>query len=165
MTEAMVTHADHQLAELLNDLLGIQGRFLDLLGRKRQMLLSNDVEGMTALGPQEEELSAELQSCVRRREELLAQARREGVAADNLQALARRLPEDRRAAVEPHLRQAVAQSKLLRHESLVNWVVVQRTLLHLAQLLEIIATGGRLQPTYGREEPVASTGGLVDRAA
>jgi len=165
MTEAIVTHADQQLAELLNDLLGIQGRFLDLLGRKRQMLLSNDVEGMTALGPQEEELSAELQSCVRRREELLALARREGVAADNLRALAQRLPEDRRAAVEPQLRQAAAQSKLLRHESLVNWVVVQRTLLHLAQLLEIIATGGRLQPTYGREEPVASTGGLVDRAA
>jgi hypothetical protein len=29
-------------------------------------------------------------------------------------------------------------------------VIAQRTLIHLSQLLEIIATGGRLQPTYGR---------------
>ena len=55
--------------------------------------------------------------------------------------------------------------RLLQHQSLTNWVLAQRSILHLSQLLEIIATGGRLQPTYGRDESSASSGALVDREA
>jgi len=54
---------------------------------------------------------------------------------------------------------------LLQHHSLVNWVVIQRTLLHLSQMLEIIATGGRLQPTYGKGESSTASGTLMDWAA
>jgi hypothetical protein len=43
-------------------------------------------------------------------------------------------------------------------------VVVQRTLIHLSQMLEIIATGGQMQPTYGKKESVQARGALVDRA-
>ena len=60
--------------------------------------------------------------------------------------------------------EAAGKSRLLQHQSLTNWVVVQRTLLHLSQLLEIIATGGRLRPTYGKESPAASGGALLDHA-
>jgi hypothetical protein len=63
------------------------------------------------------------------------------------------------------LRQASHRARLLQHHSLVNWVLVQKTLIHLSQLLEIIATGGRLQPTYQRDGTVQATGALVDRAA
>jgi hypothetical protein len=160
----MPTSKAPELAELLNDLLDVQGQFLKLLGRKRDLLLANDGEGLAGLVPDEERLVGELQTCVRRREALLEQAAHEGVKCRDLQGLARALPRGERTRLEPHFRQATAQARLLRHQSLVNWVVVQRTLLHLSQLLEIIATGGRLQPTYGRGEPVASTGGLVDQA-
>jgi hypothetical protein len=54
---------------------------------------------------------------------------------------------------------------LLQHESLTNWVLVQRSLLHLSQLIEIVATGGRTQPTYGNGSRRLSCGALVDRAA
>ncbi len=60
---------------------------------------------------------------------------------------------------------ASEQSRLLQHQSLANWVFVQRTLLYLARLLEIIATGGRSEPTYGRAESTRSGGALVDQAA
>lgn len=156
---------ESQLSVLLNDLLSVQSRFLGLLERKRQLLAAEDLDGLQLLSSEEEELSAELQACVARRAELLRMVRDEGIAADNLRSLAERLAPAERTAVEPQLRRAAAQARLLRHESMVHWVVVQRTLLHLTQLLEIIATGGKLQPTYGRGEPVACTGGLVDRAA
>jgi hypothetical protein len=61
------------------------------------------------------------------------------------------------------MRQAALRARLLRHEGLVNWVLVQRTLIHLSQLLEIIATGGRLQPTYRKEESLRAGGALVDQ--
>ena len=57
------------------------------------------------------------------------------------------------------------RTRVLRHHSLTNWVLVQRTLIHLSQMLEIIATGGEMQPTYGKEESVHARGALVDRAA
>jgi hypothetical protein len=44
-------------------------------------------------------------------------------------------------------------------------VLVQRSLLHLSQLIEIIATGGRPQPTYGNGPERQNCGSLVDRAA
>ncbi|MHC4407137.1 MAG: hypothetical protein ACYTG0_46590, partial [Planctomycetota bacterium] len=61
--------------------------------------------------------------------------------------------------------EATGRARLLQHQSLTNWVVVQRTLIHLSQMLEIIATGGQKQPTYGKEELVEPHGALVDREA
>ena len=63
------------------------------------------------------------------------------------------------------MREATARMRLLQHHSLTNWVLVQRTLIHLSQMLEIIATGGRLKPTYGKDDSVNSGGFLVDQAA
>jgi hypothetical protein len=41
---------------------------------------------------------------------------------------------------------------------------VQRTVLHLSQMLEIIATGGRTQPTYGNSPRAHRGGSLIDQA-
>jgi hypothetical protein len=53
----------------------------------------------------------------------------------------------------------------VQHHSLTNWVLVQRTLIHLSQMLEIIATGGRMKPTYGEGGRTDAGGSLVDQAA
>jgi hypothetical protein len=63
------------------------------------------------------------------------------------------------------MREAADRSRLLQHQSLTNWVLVQRTLLHLSQMIEIIATGGRPKPTYEKGPGSNSGGALVDRAA
>jgi hypothetical protein len=60
--------------------------------------------------------------------------------------------------------EARRRARLLQHQSLTNWVLVQRTLLHLSHVVEIIATGGRMQPTYGKGAPVSAGGILVDQA-
>ena len=55
--------------------------------------------------------------------------------------------------------------RLLQTGLLTNWLLAQRTLLHISQLLEIIATGGRIQPTYVVSESVQSRGALLDQEA
>ena len=62
------------------------------------------------------------------------------------------------------VKDASAKMLLLRHQSLTNWVLAQRALVHLSQMIEIIATGGRMQPTYGNGAPSFATGNLVDHA-
>ena len=46
-----------------------------------------------------------------------------------------------------------------------NSPLAQRALLHVAQVLEIIATGGRLQPTYGSGDNPALRGNLLSGEA
>ena len=63
------------------------------------------------------------------------------------------------------LRSVQYQTQLLRQHNVTNWVVTQRGMLHASQMLEIIATRGRLRSTYTREHQrnTGATGGtLVD---
>jgi hypothetical protein len=154
---------------LLADLSSVQEELLAVLAEKRQRLAAVDVGGMTELQVREQELLARLQSCHMRREELLAAAQREGLPADSMTSLATSAVPAGKTAGGEKLRKELATTasrmRLLQTQSLTNWVVAQRSLLHVSQLLEIIATGGRLQPTYGVGEGVHARGGLVDHDA
>ena len=152
-----------ELATLLTDLLAVQDELLKVLTRKRELLLAPDPEGLTTIAEQEEELIQRLQGCVKRRRELLSQAKQEGLPSGSIEALTQALPRNQRSQLDDQVQLARSRARLLQHQSLTNWVVVQRTLIHLSQMLEIIATGGRLQPTYGEGEPVQACGGLVDQ--
>ena len=85
-------------------------------------------------------------------------------AGDEEQAI-----EEKRAALGKQAKAASLRARLLQHESLTNWVLAQRTLLHLSQILEIVATGGVEKPTYAKGQTAtstgAATGAIVDRAA
>jgi hypothetical protein len=159
----MNTPWDTELAAYLQDLSAVQDKTLDVLARKRQMLMEADAEGLAAVGEEEARLVESLQACLDRREELLARARREGLPGDSLRSLSAGLPGPAKNDLSYQVRLASHRARLLQHHSLTNWVLVQKTLIHLSQLLEIIATGGRLQPTYGKDEPVHASGALVDR--
>jgi hypothetical protein len=161
----METSWESELASLLNDLLAVQDELLETLTKKRQLLVATDTDGLAAVGRQEEKLIGSLQECLKRREELLARARQEGLPSASIRAIGRALPQAQRGELDERVRLAGSRARLLKHHSLTNWVLVQRTLIHLSQMLEIIATGGRLQPTYGEGEPAGASGALVDRAA
>jgi flagellar biosynthesis/type III secretory pathway chaperone len=153
------------LAGLLAELSDIQTDLLAVLADKRHRLLTSDIAAMDALRDREQALVARLQACQDRRLALLAQAAAEGLPSHDLQSLAAALPHSERQKLTPTMREATARMRLLQHHSLTNWVLVQRTLIHLSQVLEIIATGGRLKPTYGKDDSVNSGGFLVDQAA
>jgi hypothetical protein len=155
---------ESELATLLNDLLAGQDELQAILTKKRQLLGAADVEGLTAIGPQEQRWIDALQDCLSRRQHLLARAAGEGFPSTSVKAVAERLPAAGKGELCQRIDLVRRRSRLLQQESLVNWVVVQRTLLHLSQLLEIIATGGRLQPTYGERRLAPAGGALVDQA-
>jgi hypothetical protein len=162
---------ESEIAALLTDLSEVQTELLALLTEKRQMLATSDHEALGAVASREQHLIDRLQACHDRRQQLLARAESEGLRADSILSLSNQLSPENRARVQAGLRQASGQSRLLQHQSLTNWVLVQRTLLHLSQLIEIIATGGRMKPTYengtgrhaSRRDAIVG-GALVDRA-
>jgi len=156
---------DSELANFLSHLSAVQEKSLDVLVRKGKLLAEADLAGLAALENEEEQLVAGLQDCLREREGLLQRANREGYRTKDVRSLAKALPGRSQSPVQEQVRQASHRARLLRHRSLVNWVLVQKTLIHLSQLLEIIATGGRLQPTYHKDGPAPASGALVDREA
>jgi len=161
----METAWDSEIADFLQHLSAVQQETLDMLVRKRELLARTDAQGLAALGGEEEGLVARLQECLQRRQALLERAAHEGLPGESVQSLADALPARQRKPLRDQVRQAAHRARLLQHHSLVNWVLVQRTLIHLSQLLEIIATGGRLKPTYQKDGPTPNCGALIDRAA
>ncbi|MBN2023107.1 MAG: flagellar export chaperone FlgN [Pirellulales bacterium] len=155
-----------ELATFMTDLLDVQDETLGVLARRCALLGKADVEGLARLDEEEKRIVGKLQECLARREGLLAQAAQEGLPSDSIQSLSRALPKRERGDLPNQLKIAKARTRLLRHRSLTNWVIIQKTLLHLSQMLGIIATRGRGNPTYERGEPVATgSGSLVDQEA
>ena len=153
---------DTELASLLEELSAVQQALLDVLQQKRDRMAVGDVEGMAQLQPQEEELGRRLEACHERRGQLLQRSQEQGPGAENLGKLALLAPAGNRDKMSKQAKEISARMRLLQHQSLVNWVIAQRSLLHLSQMLEIIATGGRFVPTYGKGEAYQSRGALVD---
>ncbi len=143
-----------EFAELLAELSAAQDELLALLAEKRDVLARMDADQLQRLVPREAELVERLHKFQQRRSDLLARSEERGPAAKSLRELAHRLPAAHRRPAANKLEHASHRLRELRQSSLTNWVLAQRTLLHLSQLLEIIATGGRLQPTYGKEHEV-----------
>lgn len=152
---------ESQLAALLDDLCQVQSELLQVLQAKQQALARADLVRMVELHPHEQRLAQRLAQCLQRREELLAAARQTGLAPANLSALANCAGPEQAGKLGNQVQWAAARMRLLQHHSLANWVLAQRALLHVAQVLEIIATGGRMQPTYGDRELHTARGVLV----
>lgn len=155
---------ESQLAELLERLASTQQDLLALLSRKHDLLMSRDHDSLSSLAPEEQRLSAELHACHQQRQQLLEQAAAAGLPADSIQSLSTALPPETAENVQHSVEESKRRSQLLRHQSISQWVVVQRTVLHISQMLEIIATGGQLQPTYGKGGPAENSGSLMDQA-
>ena len=152
-----------QLANLLEELTDLQKQVLGVLGEKRRYMAAADREGMIKLQAREQELCEALQQCHDRRAVLLKEASEHGWAVDSLSDLATMLQERGRRDLRKTVKTASTRMRLLQHNCLTNWVLAQKALLHASQMLEIIATGGRLQPTYGDHTGRTAGGALVDQ--
>lgn len=155
---------ESSLAGLLERLSAAQRELLALLSTKRQLIVQRDHAALAALARREEELGAELFACHELRNQLLAQADAEGLPGKSLADLTEALPPGPSNRLRGPVAQARDRSRLIRHECLAQWVTVQRTVLHLSQMLEIIATGGRSLPTYGNGAVASRGGSLIDQA-
>ncbi len=156
---------EDDLAELLGDLSTIQDELLAVLAEKRDRMAEGNAAGMAALQSREEELGSRLKACHDRRSELLSVAEQRGLPSDSISELTSALENGKPGKLQRQAKETSTRMRLLQHQSLTNWVLAQRSLLHISQLLEIIATGGQIQPTYGKEKSLHARGALVDHDA
>ncbi len=154
-----------EVASLLAELSAVQDDLMSVLKRKRECLRASDHEQLLSLQSVEQAIVDRLQACQDRRARLLQQAGAAGLPHDSVRSLAGALPTARQQGLPLKVDQISHRARLLQHHSLTNWVIVQRTLIHLTHLLEIIARGGRLRPTYETGVSDESSGSLVDQAA
>ncbi|MBX7167076.1 MAG: flagellar protein FlgN [Pirellulales bacterium] len=161
----MDTTWDDEIGGLLHELAAVQGELLGLLDEKRRLLVKTDLVGLAAMHDREQAIVGRLQSCHERRAQLLVQAQADALPADSIRSLAAALPVERAKPLRAQLVESGARWRLLQHQCLANWVLAQRSIVHLAQLLEIIATGGKPRPTYGNGPPSGQQGALLDQAA
>jgi hypothetical protein len=164
VTDAAAVSWESQLAALLERLSAAQRELLALLGEKRKLIVRRDHRGLALLAPREARLGDELRTCLAERQRLLVAADGEGLPHESLEDLTAALPGASSRQLAPAVAEARGRARLIRHECLTQWIAVQRTVLHLAQMLEIIATGGRSQPTYGKGRTAERGGALIDRA-
>ncbi len=154
-----------EVASLLAELSAVQDDLMSVLKRKRECLCANDHDQLLSLQSVEQAILDRLQACQDRRARLLQQAGAAGLPSDSVRSLSGALPAARQQGWPLKVDQISHRARLLQHQSLTNWVMVQRTLIHLSHLLEIVARGGRLRPTYEAGVSEESSGTLVDHAA
>ena len=107
-----------------------------------------------------------LESCHQKRSTLLKAAGEAGLRNGSLQgAIAACSREPQALQAEALLRQAASTSRRLQLASVTHWMLAQRSLTHVSQLLEILATGLPQPPTYGNGAVPTACGGLLDQAA
>ena len=154
---------ESDIAALLADLSAVQEELLTFLETKRALLAAGDTAGLEAAQEQAEVLIERLTDCQNRRQLLLVRAGNEGLPNQDVRSLAAAVVPDHADQLDASFAEAQHRTRLLQHRSLTNWVIVQRSLIHLSQMIEILATGGRLRPTYDMENTTCGSGGLVDR--
>ena len=175
MTIATIVPADAQsvspdwgseIGQLLAELSSAQQELLEVLRAKRTLLARGDVPGLSAVQDRELALVERLKACQQRRGELLSLAREEELPSDSIATLAATLPGSRREKLGKQVKDSRLQMRLLQNETLTNWVLAQRLLLHVSQMVEIIATGGRMKPTYAEgDSSLHARGALVNDEA
>ena len=154
---------ENDILQFLCELSVVQEHTLSVLCRKQELLVKPNHDTLAAMAVEEREVLAQLQSCLVRRKEILAVARQQGHNVESIQSLCERvLPAHSRLVEE-----ATRRSRLIQWQSLTNRVMIQKSLIHLSQMLDIIASRGQGKPTYHRqgEKEIGSSGGFVDRVA
>jgi hypothetical protein len=162
---SMMDNWEDEIAGLLTELASVQGELLAVLTEKRQTLANGDHDALLATAGREQTLVERLNACHQRRQQLLARAAAEGLPSDSVRSLSKQISGEGDEHVQASIEEAARRGQFLQQQCLTNWVLVQRTLLHLSQMIGIIATGGRPMPTYGNGSDRAVSGALVDRAA
>lgn len=140
-----------------------QQELLGTLRLKRRALASADVDDLARLTSAASEVAQRLKSLTTWRSKLLDEARHSGIesatlsdALSNDAALRPETLRGRLEAVQVRFGEA-------RREAWVQWIVARRAGSCYADILDIIARGGRRSPVYG-DMPGGGGGVMIDAA-
>lgn len=164
MVNRTVSEVETEIARLLDQVTQIQSNLLEILRAKRVAMMKGDIQEQRRLLSEEANIYESLSRVNQERSVILEHAHSAGLEGSTLKDVSRRLPEPRGTELSKRIGEAGKVAQTLRLEQLTNWVADQQCLLHVSHLLEIIATGGRLRPTYGKSE-YGVRGSLLDHEA
>jgi len=170
MTAPTQDQAEQMLGDvgsLLQDLTEVQTSLLSVLQQKREAMASGEIQQLSELQPIEEEINGRLKACFERRSEILQHGQTQGVDALTLAEMTNQLSgqtDSNIGNLEAQFQESRDRIRELQLEHLTNWVIAQKSLLHVSQILEIVATGGKIKPTYGKDD-FCARGALVDHEA
>jgi hypothetical protein len=156
---------ENQTAGFLRQLSDVQRSLMQVLSDKRAQMVANDVQAMETTQVREQELIERLTLLREDRQELLRQASEQGLPGDSIRSLASVVNTGQQGDLNSVVKDATHQMRHIQNETLTNFVLAQQTVLHLSQILQIIATGGRIEPTYEEENSANQGGTLVDQQA
>lgn len=162
---ALGANLEQETASFLQELSDVQADLLAVLHRKREQMVANDLDAMGQTLVSEQSLLERLDQLRDSRQALLANARGKGMPSESVQSLAKALEDDDSQGLHQQASNAQNAMRHIQNETLTNFVLAQQTVLHLSQLLQIIATGGRIKPTYETENASNQGGTLVDQDA
>lgn len=158
------------ILDFLKQLVNAQDATISVLQRKQKLLVKPNQGGLEAIAGEEKSVLQKLEEIQQRREEILTQGRKQGIEAESLQELCEKMLPNH-FDCQRLIVSAGQRSRQIRYIALSNWSMTQRSMIHLAQMLEIIETKGQGKTTYGgpqntsRDKPSAPGGGFVDRVA
>lgn len=162
---ARAINLEQETASFLQELSDVQADLLAVLHRKREQMVANDLEAMEQTMVSEQALLERLDQLRDSRQALLTNAKGKGMPAESVHSLAKALEADDGHGLSRQASEAKNAMRHIQNETLTNFVLAQQTVLHLSQLLQIIATGGKIRPTYETENASNQGGTLVDQDA
>ncbi|MCL2347005.1 MAG: flagellar protein FlgN [Planctomycetaceae bacterium] len=157
-----------ELVAFLERLQIVQNEIMTMADKKRQLFGNNDMIAVANMESDEQLGIVQMRECLAKREKLLQYAAAEGLPSESVETLAKEVVPKSDDEFYRLLRSVQFQTRLLQQHNLTNWVIAQRSVLHVSQILEIIATRGLKKSTYTRKHGKnigASGGSIVDKNA
>lgn len=157
------------ILHFLQDLATTQAQVIVVLQEKQSLLVCPDKKKLEEITPKENEVLNLLHQIQLQREQILQEAANQGAPSVSIQEVCHALfPTD--LQVQRLLETTTQGSQQIRYLALANLTMTQRSIIHLAQVLEIIETRGQGKVTYHtgvhtQENKTSTGGGFVDRVA
>lgn len=156
-----------EIATFLQRLETVQNDLLALLQRKQKLIADADAEAIKVILPEEEKFLRVLEELMRARASILSRAAESDLPSDSLESLARALPK--RSPVRHEIQKSIYRTRLIQFQTLTNWVLTQKSLLCVNQMLDLIAGQGKMPPVYNNGKTNEMRGGngslMLDRVA
>lgn len=150
-----------RVLRLLKDLECAQGKLQSVFAVKRTVLTNGTAKEIAALTQSESQVVAHLRELLKLRQQILGEAKRQGVSAGTLRELTPRVLAGDRASVLARMDRFEEQMASLRREGWGHWIVANRNYHHHTDLLDLIAYHGKAAPTYSRKAPRTTAGGAI----
>ena len=157
-----------ELIAFLEQLQAAQNEIMALADKKRQLFGNNDMVAIANMVADEQSGVVKMRECLAKREKLLQYAAAEGLPSESIEVLAKEVVPKSNEEFYRLFRSTQYQTRLLQRHNLTNWIIAQRSVLHVSQMLEIIATRGLKKSTYTRKhvKNIGTSGGsIVDKNA